>query len=83
MGLVLRMLFLSLSNSDVEFAKSEKLTWESYDNGKALPITSQIKLIGKKEFAKAALNQNSKIFVLYVTTLELSTTMLIHPLSPS
>lgn len=35
-------------------------------------------IINKKEFAKAALNKNFKIFVIYVAALEVLTAILIH-----
>lgn len=38
----------------------------------ALLTTKQVNLIDQKEFAKATLDQNSKIFVVYVTFLSLS-----------
>ncbi len=73
---VLGMPFLSLSNVDVEFAELEKLTWRSYTTADALPTTSRVELIDKREFAKVALDENSKTFVVHVTTLEATT---IHP----
>ena len=42
---------------------------------KALPITKYVKLINKKEFAKAALDQNFEIFVIHIVFLDLG----IHP----
>lgn len=71
MEVVLKMAFLSLSNADVEFAKSGKLTSRSYDTIKALPTISAVKLIKKKEFAKVALDKNSDTFVVYIATLEI------------
>lgn len=55
-----------------------RLTWRSDTTAKALPTTSRIKLINKKEFTKAALDTNSKTFVIYIVALEIPTTMLIH-----
>lgn len=37
---------------------------------RALSITSQVQLIGKREFAKEAQNKNSEIFVMYIAALE-------------
>ncbi len=79
MEVVLGMLFLSLSNTDVKFAELEKLIWRSYIVAEALPITSRVELIDKKEFAKAALDENSETFVVHVAAIELPTAMLIHP----
>ncbi len=73
---VLGIPFLSLSNADVEFAKLRKLTWRSYTTVDALPTISRVELIDKREFAKAALDENSETFVVHVATLEATT---IHP----
>lgn len=43
---------------------------------KGLPIIKRVKLIDKKKFAKVALDENVKIFVIYVTALS---AMSIHP----
>lgn len=67
---ILRMLFLCLGNADVEFTKSRKLTQKSYETIKSLSTTSWVELIDKKIFAKAALDENSKIFTVYVAALE-------------
>ncbi len=79
MEVVLRMLFLSLSNANVKFAELEKFTWRSYILAGALPITSWVELINKREFAKTVLDKNSETFVIYVSALELLTAMWIHP----
>lgn len=59
-----------------------ELTWRIYIATKALPITIWVKLINKKKFAKEALDQNSKTFVIHVKALkallELAK-MTIHP----
>ena len=74
------MLFLTLSNADIKFAKKE-LTWRSYTTAEALPTIKRVELIDKKEFAKAALNENVEAFVVHVTSfsLYLGPTMSIHP----
>ena len=69
MEMVLGMLFLILSNADIQFAE-KKFTWRSYTAVEALPITKQVELIDKKEFAKTALDEESKIFVVHVAALE-------------
>ncbi len=79
MEVVQGMPFLSLSNADVEFAEQGKLTWRSYTAAEALPTTSRVKLIDKREFAKAVLDENSETFVVHVAALELPTAMPIHP----
>lgn len=48
----------------------EKLTWRSYITAEVLLIISMIQLISKRKFAKAALNKNLKIFVIYIIALE-------------
>ena len=68
--IVLDMLFLTLSNANIQFVEKE-LTWRSYTTAKALPTTKRVKLIDKKEFAKAALDGNSETFVVYVASLNL------------
>ena len=44
MKVVLGMLFLTLSNGDVQFAVKE-LTWRTYTTKKAFPTTRQVKII--------------------------------------
>ena len=66
---VLRMLFLTRSNLNIQFDK-KKLTWRSYTTAKTFSTTKWAELINKKEFAKAVLDENSKTFVLHVAALE-------------
>ena len=75
-GVVLGMPFLTLSNADVQFIEKE-LTWRTYSTAEALPTTKRVELINKKEFAKAALDENSETFVVHVASLNL--TPGIHP----
>ncbi len=75
MEMVLEMLFLALNNADFQFG-IEKFIWSFYTAAEALPTTSCVKLIDKREFAKAALDENLETFVVYITTLE---AMTIHP----
>ena len=72
--MVLDMSFLTLSNVDVQFVEKE-LTWRSYTTAKALSTTKRVEIIDKKEFAKAALDENSETFVVHVASLDLG----IHP----
>ncbi len=72
MEVVLRMPFLALSNVNFQF-NAEKLTWRTYTTAKALPITSWVKLIDKREFVRAALDKNSETFVVHVSALEAMT----------
>ena len=78
MEVVLEMLFLTLSNADIQFAEKE-LTWRSYTAKEALPTTQRVVLIDKKEFAKAALDKNIEAFVVHVSSLSLRSKMTIHP----
>ena len=71
------MPFLTLSNADVQFVEKE-LTWRSYTTAEALPTTKRVELINKKEFAKAALDENSETFVVHVASLS-STPLDVHP----
>ena len=70
------MLFLTLSNVDVQFIEKE-LIWRSYTTAKTLPTIKRIKLINKKEFAKAILDKNFETFVIYVISFNL--VLRIHP----
>ncbi len=45
---------------------------------KALPTTSQVELIDKREFAKVAIDENSEIFVMHMSALDIAE-LLIHP----
>ncbi len=73
MKVVLGMLFLSLSNPDIEFAELGKLTWRTYTAAKALPTTSWVELINKREFTRAARDNNLETFVVHVSTLKATT----------
>ena len=55
---VLEMPFLFFNNADIKFVELEKLIQRTYIATKALSITSWVKLIDKKGFAKAALDEN-------------------------
>ena len=74
---VLGMPFLTLSNADIKFAQKE-LTWRSYTTAEALPTTKRVEIIDRKEFAKAALDENVEAFVVHVTSLSLNS-IAIHP----
>ena len=78
MEVVLEMPFLILSNADIQFAEKE-LIWRSYTAKEALPTTQRVELIDKKEFAKAALDENIEAFVVYVSFLSLGSKMTIYP----
>ena len=78
MEVVLGMPFLTFNNANIQFAEKE-LTWRSYTAEEALPTTRRVELINKKEFAKAALDENIEAFMVYVSSLSLRSKMTIHP----
>ena len=65
---VLEMLSLTPSGADVNFLGWE-LWWRTYTTEEAFPTTRHIKLVGKKEFAAAALNPEYKTFIVHITSL--------------
>ena len=66
---ILRMLFLKISNTDVLFGK-KILMWRTYTTNKALPTTKRVQIVNPKEFVMMALNVNSKTFVMHVAIRE-------------
>ena len=67
----LGMPFLTLSNPNVQFVKKE-FTWKFFIIAKTLPTTKWVELINKKEFAKVAFDEKSKILVVYVASFNLA-----------
>ena len=65
---VFGMPFLNLSGADVDFLR-RKLRWRTYTTEEALPTTRRVELVGKKEFAAAALDPESETFVVHVASL--------------
>ena len=63
--MVLRILFLKISNVNKAFSKG-MLTWRSYTTNKALSTTEQIQLVNPKEFVIAALDADNETFVVHV-----------------
>ena len=66
---ILRMPFLKISNADVSFGK-KTLTWRTYTTNEVLPTTKRIQIVDLKEFVIAALDVNSKMFVVHVVIWE-------------
>ena len=66
---VLGMPFLKISNADIAFGE-ETLTWKFYTTNKTLPTTEQVQLVDSKEFVIAALDVDSKTFVVHVAIQE-------------
>ena len=66
---VLGMPFLKFSNADLGFGE-RSLTWKSYTTNKALPTIEQVQLADPKEFVIAALDADSKTFVVHMAIRE-------------
>ena len=66
---ILGMPFLKISNADMSFGE-KILTWRTYTTNKALPIIEQVQIVDPKEFVIAALDVNSKTFMVYVAIRE-------------
>lgn len=80
MKMVLEMLLLALSNTNIEFIELEKLTWRFYTTAEILSITSiRVEFINKMKIAKVVLDKNSEIFMVYIATLKVSAIMFIYP----
>ena len=78
MEVILGMPFLILNNVDIQFAE-KKLTWRLYTAAEVLPTIKRVELINKKEFAKAALDAESKTFIVHISALKASLSgMIIH-----
>ena len=67
---VLGMPFHTFSNGNIQFIEKE-LTWRSYTTAEPLLNTKRLELINKKEYAKAALDEKSETFVIWVASLNL------------
>ena len=68
---ILGILFLTLSNANVQFIEKE-LTWRSYTIAEALSTIKWVELINKKKFAKTVLDKKSKTFVVHIASLNLT-----------
>ncbi len=77
LDIVLEIPFLIMSNADVDF-QAQDLEWRSYPTGEVLPTTKQVELIGKKEFAAAALNPEHDAFIVHVATLNINLDNEVH-----
>ena len=76
--IVLKVPFLTMSNVDVDF-QAWNLQWRSYTTGDVLLTTRRVKLIGKKEFAAAALDLKHEVFVVHVNALSIDLGNEVHP----
>ena len=77
---VFRMSFLILSGADVDFSGRE-LWWKTYITEKALPTTKRIELMGKKEFAAAALDLEHATYILHIKSVSFDTSPSSFPLN--
>ena len=78
---VLGMPFLTLSGADVDFSGRE-LRWRTYTTEEVLPTTRRVELVGKKEFAAAALDPEHETYVVHVASLSsapLVASLDVHP----
>ena len=65
---VLRMLFLTLSDANVNFSGRD-LRWRTYTTKEALSTTKRVELVGKKEFVTAALDPKHETLIVDVASL--------------
>ena len=61
------MPFLIFNNEEIQFIEKE-LTWRFYISEEAIPTTRWVELINKKKFAKLALDENIKVFVIHIAS---------------
>ena len=66
---VLGMSFLKISNANVAFGE-ETLTWKFFTTNKALPTSKQVQLVDPKELVIAALDVDSKTFIVHMAIQE-------------
>lgn len=66
---ILKMLFLSLKNVNKGFTERNDFTWTNYTAIEVLLTIKKVELIDKKQIAKTTLDENTKIFLIHVTTL--------------
>ena len=64
---VFGMLFLTLSNADVDFLDRD-LRWRTYTTEETFLNNRSVKLVGKKEFAAVLLNPEHETFVVYIAS---------------
>ena len=60
--------FLTLSSADIDFSGRE-LRWRTYTIKEVLSTTRRVELVGKKEFAAAALDPEHETYVVHVASL--------------
>ncbi len=78
LDVVLGMLFLTMSNDDIDF-QAWNLQWRPYITGNILPTTKRVELIGKKKFIALAFDSEYETFVVHVAALNVNSGNEIHP----
>lgn len=68
-----------MSNSDIDF-EARDLKQRSYTTGDVLLTNRKIELIGKKEFIIRAFDSKHKVFVIYITALNINLSDKVHSL---
>ena len=72
--IVFGMLFFTLSSANIDFL-GRKLWWRTYSIEEAFPTTRCIELVGKKEFAAAALDPEHEIYIVHVRSVSSDTSL--------
>ncbi len=75
---VLGMLFLTMSNVNVDF-QAQELQWRSYTIRDVLLTTKKVELRGKKEFAEVAFDSKHKDFLIHIAVLSVDSGDEMHP----
>ena len=73
------MLFLILSGADVDFLDRE-LRWRTYTTKEAFLTTKRVELVGKKEFAAAALDPENETYVVHIGSVNSDASLSSSPL---
>ena len=77
--IVFEMSFLTLSDADVDFLDWE-LRWRTYTTQEAPLTIRRVELVGKKEFATAALDPEHETFVIHFASLSFAASPSSSPL---
>lgn len=70
MEIVLKIPSLTLGNTNIQFTEKELIS-KTYITAKILPTIKKMKFINGKDFAKAILDKDVKVFIVYVSSLSL------------
>lgn len=77
MNVVLKILFLSLTNIKVNFQKS-KIFYKTITPTKSILKIKEVKVIKKKEFTTVVLNSQKEIYFVYIAMLAYSNLQIYH-----